>query len=108
MSIFAVLIHLKNTTMKKFIIERTLPGAGNLTAAELKAIAQTSCDVIQQMEPGSYQWLESYITNDKIYCVHIANNEEAVRQHARMGNFPVNSVNEVKTIIDPLTSVSAG
>lgn len=88
--------------MKKFIVERNLPGAGNLTAQELQTIAQTSCRVIDQMGKP-YHWIESYITGDKIYCVHIAETEEIVRQHARLGRFPVNMITEVKTIIDPLT-----
>jgi hypothetical protein len=90
--------------MKKFMIERNLPGAGNLTPAELRSIAETSCNTIKKMD-STYQWIESFVTGDKIYCIHIAESEEAVRRHACMGNFPVNSVNEVKTIIDPLTSV---
>jgi hypothetical protein len=89
--------------MKKFIVERNLPGAGNLSRDELQAIAQTSCEVIDQLGKP-YHWIQSFITNDKIYCVHIAENEEVVRQHARLGKFPVNIISEVKTIIDPLTS----
>lgn len=91
--------------MKKFIIERNLPGAGNLTPEELKEIAKTSCNTIHKIG-SSYQWVQSFVTDDKIYCVHIAESEEAVREHACMGNFPVNSVNEVRAIIDPLTSVA--
>ena len=89
--------------MKKFVVERNLPGAGNLSPKELQAIAQTSCEVINQIG-NSYHWIESFITTDKIYCVHIAENEEVIRQHARLGKFPINTISEVKTIIDPLTS----
>lgn len=89
--------------MKKFIVERNLPGAGNLSPQELQTIAQTSCQIIDQMGKP-YHWLESFITADKIYCVHIAENEQTVRLHARLGKFPVNTISEVKTIIDPLTS----
>jgi Nickel responsive protein SCO4226-like len=91
--------------MKKFIVERNLPGAGNLTAQELQSIAERCCRVIDQMGKP-YHWIESYITGDKIYCVHIAETEEIVRQHAKLGRFPVNMITEVKTIIDPLTSNS--
>ena len=89
--------------MKKFVIERMLPGAGSLTAAELQAISQTSCEVAMQLG-GPYHWIESFITDDKIYCIHIAESEEMVREHARRGNFPIHSVNEVKSMIDPLNS----
>jgi len=89
--------------MKKFIIERNLPGAANLSPEELQAIAQTSCEIVSKLG-NSYQWVESYITEDKLYCVHIAESEEAVREHARLGNFPINTITEVKKVIDPLTS----
>jgi len=89
--------------MKKFVVERNLPGAGNLSAEELQAISQTSCEVIDKLGKP-YHWIQSFIAEDKIYCIHIAENEEVVREHARLGNFPVNRVTEVKTIIDPLTS----
>jgi hypothetical protein len=89
--------------MKKFVIERNLPGAGNLTPEELQAISQTSCSVIGEIGQ-SYQWVQSFVTEDKIYCIHIADSEEAVREHARLGGFPVNSVSEVVTIIDPITA----
>jgi hypothetical protein len=88
--------------MKKFVVERNLPGAGNLSAEELRAIAKTSCDVVNQMGKP-YHWIQSYITGDKIYCIHIAESEEVIREHAKLGKFPVNSVNEVKTIIDPVS-----
>ena len=88
--------------MKKFVVERNLPGAGNLSAEELQAISQTSCEVINELGKP-YHWIQSFIAEDKIYCIHIAENEEVIREHARLGNFPVNRVTEVKTIIDPLT-----
>jgi hypothetical protein len=89
--------------MKKFIIERNLPGAGNLSAEELQSISQTSCEVVSQLGKP-YHWIQSFVTDDKIYCVHIAESEEVVREHAKMGNFPINSIAEVKAVIDPLTS----
>ena len=91
--------------MKKFIIERNLPGAGNLSAEELQAISQTSCAVVNGLDKP-YYWIQSFVTDDKIYCIHIAENEEAVREHARLGNFPINTIAEVKAVIDPLTSNS--
>lgn len=89
--------------MKKFVVERNLPGAGNLTPEELQAISQTSCDAISQLGKP-YHWIQSFITGDKIYCIHIAESEEVIREHARLGKFPVNTIAEVKAIIDPLTS----
>ena len=89
--------------MPKYLIEREIPGAGNLTAEQLKGISQTSCGVLSKMG-SQIQWLQSYVTGDKIYCVYIAPNEEMVREHALQGGFPANSVNEVATIIDPTTA----
>ena len=89
--------------MPKYVIEREVPGAGNLTAEELKAISQTSCGVLSNMGP-QIQWVHSYVTGDKVYCVYNAPNEEMVREHARQGGFPANAVNEVKAIIDPVTA----
>lgn len=89
--------------MKKFIIERELPGAGNLSQEQLKSIAQTSCNVVDNLG-RPYHWIESYVTENKIYCVHIAEDEETIREHAQRGGFPANSVKEVKSIIDPTTS----
>jgi len=89
--------------MPKFVIEREIPGAGNLSPQELQGISQTSCGVLQQMGP-SIQWLHSYVTGDKIYCVYIAPNEEMIRQHAQQGGFPANRVSEIKSIIDPTTA----
>jgi hypothetical protein len=89
--------------MPKYIIERELPGAGGLPQQELQAISQKSCDVLRGMGP-EVQWLQSYVTGDKIYCVYIAPNEELIREHAKQGGFPVNSVSRVMNIIDPTTA----
>jgi len=89
--------------MPKYVIERNIPGAGKLTAAELKGISQTSCGVLSQMGP-QIQWVHSYVTDDKIYCVYNAPNEAMVREHAAKGGFPANSVAKVSTIIDPTTA----
>ena len=89
--------------MPKFIIERELPGAGKLSTDELQSISQKSCSVLQSMGP-QIQWVQSYVTADKIYCVYIAPNQAAVLEHAQQGGFPANSVTEVKTIIDPTTA----
>jgi hypothetical protein len=89
--------------MPKFVIERQIPGAGKLSAADLKAISGTSCNVLRDLGP-SIQWVESYVTDDKIYCVYVAANEALVREHARQGGFPANSVAEVRARIDPVTA----
>ena len=89
--------------MKKFVVERNLPGAGNMTAGELQTISQTSCEAIDRLGKP-YHWIQSFITGDKIYCIHIAENEEAIREHARLGQFPINTISEVQTVIDPVTS----
>ena len=89
--------------MPKFIIEREIPGAGDLTAEELRGISQKSCGVLQNMGP-QIQWVQSYVTGDKIYCVYIAPDEETVREHARRGEFPADNVSEIKTMIDPATA----
>jgi Protein of unknown function (DUF4242) len=86
-----------------YVIERVIPGAGDFTAEKLKSISQTSCGVLSQMG-SKIQWLHSYVTGDKIYCVYVAPNEEMVREHAKLGGFPANSVSEVKTIIGPETA----
>ena len=88
--------------MKKFVIERNLPGAENFSSEELQAFSKTSCEAITQLGKP-YHWIQSFIAEDKIYCIHIAENEEVIREHARLGDFPINRVTEVKTIIDPLT-----
>jgi hypothetical protein len=89
--------------MPKYVIERELPGAGALSAQQLQGISQTSCGVLRNLGP-QIQWLQSYVTKDKIYCVYIAPNEAIIREHAKQGGFPANSVSEVKTIIDPTTA----
>ncbi len=89
--------------MPKYVIEREIPGAGNLTAEELQAISQKSCSILESMGP-KIQWVESYVTADKIYCVYIAPNAEMVLEHAQKGGFPANSVAEVKTVISPTTA----
>jgi uncharacterized protein DUF4242 len=89
--------------MPKFVIEREIPGAGSLSAAELQGVAQKSCSVLQNMGP-QIQWVQSYVTGDKIYCVYIAPNEEMIREHATQGGFPANRISEIKTVIDPTTA----
>ncbi|HET7670067.1 MAG TPA: DUF4242 domain-containing protein [Burkholderiales bacterium] len=89
--------------MPKFVIEREIKGAGKLAPAELHAIAQKSCGVLQAMGP-QIQWLQSFVTDDKIYCVYIAPDADAVKQHARQGGFPADSVARVRTVIDPTTA----
>lgn len=89
--------------MPKYVIERDIPGAGSLSAAELQGIAQKSCGVLADMGP-KVQWLESFVTPDKIYCVYIAPSEELVREHASRGGFPADSVSEVMRSIDPTTA----
>jgi Protein of unknown function (DUF4242) len=89
--------------MPKFVIERDLPGAGKLSPQQLQAVAQKSCSVLRNLGP-EIQWLHSYVTADKIYCVYIAPNEALVREHASQGGFPANRVSEVVTVIDPTTS----
>jgi hypothetical protein len=89
--------------MPKFLIEREIPGAGDLSAQDLQAISQKSCGVLKNMGP-QIQWVESYVTDDKVYCVYIAPNEEMVREHARQGGFPANRVSEIKSVIDPTTA----
>jgi len=89
--------------MPKYVIEREIPGAGNLSPQDLQAVSQKSCSVLQNLGP-QIQWLQSYVTGDKIYCVYIAPNEEMIREHASQGGFPANRISEVKTIIDPTTA----
>jgi hypothetical protein len=89
--------------MPKYIIERELPGAGSLPAETLQAISQKSCGVLAGLGP-QIQWVQSYVTDDKIYCVYIAPNKEMVLEHAKQGGFPANSVAEVRTMIDPTTA----
>lgn len=89
--------------MPKYVIEREISGAGNLSGEELQGISQTSCNVLSEMGP-QIQWVESYVTDDKIYCVYIAPDEQMVRDHASQGGFPANRVSEVRAMIDPTTA----
>ena len=89
--------------MPRYVIERDIPGAGKLSPQDLQGISQKSCGVLGKMGP-QIQWVQSYVTNDKIYCVYLAPNEEMVREHARQGGFPANRVSAVKAIIDPTTA----
>ena len=89
--------------MPKYVIERELPGAGKLSAEQLRGISQKSCGVLNKLGP-QIQWLESFVTDDKIYCIYIAPNEEMVREHARQGGFPANRISAVKAVIDPTTA----
>jgi hypothetical protein len=89
--------------MPKYVIERDIPGAGSLTPEQLNGISQKSCSVLRSMGP-QIQWVHSYVTGDKIYCVYIAPDEQSVREHAERGGFPANRVSEVMSIIDPTTA----
>ena len=91
--------------MPKFIIEREISGAGKLSPLDLKGVSKKSCSVLQNLGP-QIQWVESYVTDDKIYCVYIAPNEEMIREHARQGGFPANRVSAVRRMIDPTTAES--
>jgi hypothetical protein len=89
--------------MPKYIIERDIPGAGKLTAEELKAISQRSCGVLKTMGPA-IQWIESYVTDDRIYCLYVAPDEKMLREHAELGGFPVTAIRPVLSRIDPVTA----
>jgi len=89
--------------MPKYVIERVVPGAGNLSTTELKSLSTKSCNVLNELGPR-IQWIQSYVTENKLYCVYIAENEEMVREHARLGGFPADQVARVKTVIDPTTA----
>ncbi len=89
--------------MPKYVIEREIPGAGNLSPQELQGISEKSCSVLQNLGP-QIQWLHSYVTGDKVYCVYIAPSEELIREHANQGGFPANRISEIKTTIDPTTA----
>jgi hypothetical protein len=89
--------------MPKYVIEREIPGAGKLSPAELRSISQRSCDVLHRLGP-EIQWVQSYVTDDKIYCVYIAPSEEIIREHAKQGGFPANRISAVRTVIDPISS----
>ena len=89
--------------MPKYVIEREIPGAGNMSPQELQSVSQKSCSVLRNLGP-QIQWLHSYVTSDKIYCIYIAPNEQMVREHAQQGGFPANRISEIKTVIDPTTA----
>jgi hypothetical protein len=89
--------------MPKYVIEREIPGAGNLSAEELQSISQTSCGVLKNLGP-QIQWVESFVTDDKVYCVYIAPDAELVREHAQRGGFPANRISEIRAVIDPTTA----
>ena len=89
--------------MPKYLIEREIPGAGNLSPQELQGVSQKSCNALKNMGP-QIQWVESYVTGDKVYCIYISPNEEMIREHASQGGFPANRISEIKGIIDPTTA----
>ena len=89
--------------MPKYLVEREIPGAGNLSQSDLQNISQTSCGVLEKMGP-QIQWVQSYVTGDKVYCVYISPNEEMIREHAQQGGFPANRISEIKSVIDPTTA----
>jgi len=89
--------------MPKFVVERDIPGAGELSPQQLQAISQKSCGVLREMGPR-IQWVQSYVTDDRIYCVYIAPDEETVRKHAQLGGFPANRISQIRSVIDPTTS----
>ena len=89
--------------MPKYVIEREIPGAGNMSPQELQAVSQKSCTVLQNLGP-QIQWVESYVTADRIYCVYIAPSEDMIRSHAQQGGFPANRISEIKSVIDPTTA----
>ncbi len=89
--------------MPQYVIEREIPGAGDMTPQQLQAVSQTSCGVLQKLGP-SIQWVHSYVTGDKIYCIYNAPDEKLIREHAAQGGFPANRISEVKSIIDPTTA----
>ncbi|MCZ6779305.1 MAG: DUF4242 domain-containing protein [Acidobacteriota bacterium] len=89
--------------MPRFVIERDIPGVGKLTSEELQAISQKSCGVLRELGP-QVQWVHSYVTDDKVYCVYLAPDEKAVRKHAELGGFPANRVSQVRAVIDPTTA----
>lgn len=91
--------------MPKFVIERDIPGAGAMSPEQLQGVAEKSCGVLQNLGPR-IQWVQSYVTDNKIYCIYIAPNEEMVREHARQGGFPATKVSQIRSIIDPTTSES--
>ncbi len=93
--------------MPKYVIERDLPGAGKLSGSELQAVSQKSCGVLRNLGP-QIQWVHSYVTDDKVYCIYIAPDEKTIREHARQGGFPANRISEIRTMIDPTMAESSG
>src|SRR5262245_28692854 len=93
----------ERSAMPKYLIERDIPGAGKLSPAELRTISQRSCSILHRLGP-QIQWVQSYVTDDRVYCVYIAPNEEMIREHAKQGGFPANRISQVRTVIDPTTS----
>ena len=93
--------------MPKYVIEREVPGAGSMSSEDLRDLSQNSCNVLTDMGP-QIQWVQSQVTDDKIYCTYIAPNEDMIRQHAEQGSFPANKVSEVRAVIDPTTAEAAG
>lgn len=93
--------------MPRFLIERTIPGAGNLSPADLSQISGRSCSVLRELGP-EIQWIESFVTDDKLYCVYLAANEELIRQHAERGGFPVDHIRQIRTVIGPVTAEAIG
>jgi len=93
--------------MPKFLIEREIPGAGSMSPEQLQAVAEKSCSVLRDLGP-KIQWVQSYVTDNKIYCIYIAPNEELVREHATRGGFPANRISEIKSVIDPTTAETVG
>jgi hypothetical protein len=89
--------------VKKFVIERNFPGAANMTAEEIQSLSKASNDIIEKLDKP-YTWVQSYITGDKMYCIHIAESEEVIREHAKLGRFPINTISEIKIIIDPTSA----
>lgn len=99
---FSILNHNSSIKIrvKKFVIERNFPGAANMTAEEIQSLSKASNDVIEKLDKP-YTWVQSYITGDKMYCIHIAESEAVIREHAKLGRFPINTISEIKIIIDP-------
>jgi hypothetical protein len=95
----------KTTEMKTYLIEREIPGAGKLTPEQLKSISQTSCGVLKELGP-KIQWMQSYVTGNKIYCIYKSENEELIREHAKKGGFPANNIIEVPSVISPATATN--
>jgi hypothetical protein len=100
-----VTTRVEEETMPRYVIERELPNAGKLSPQELQSISKTSCGALEQLGP-QIQWVHSYVTDDKVYCIYLAPNEELIREHAKRGGFPVNRISAVRSVIDPTTAES--